>query len=221
MRYVVFFICSFLCFLLTTGQSHSTEEYAEQTGQDCSICHVDPSGGAELTGTGQGYLLSLTGATPGDTTPAPKKTIGTGKLFKLFIGFIHLFTGVFWFGTILYVHLVLKPAYASKGLPPSEVRVGLISIAVMAVTGAILTYYRVPSWDFLLTTRFGILLLVKIALFLFLMISALIVVLFIGPRLRRKQQPAVAAIGDMSAVQLSRFDGKDGRKALIGLDGMI
>jgi hypothetical protein len=40
-----------------------------------------------------------------------------------------------WFGTILYVHLLLKPAYASHGLPRGELIVGWGSIALIAVTG--------------------------------------------------------------------------------------
>jgi len=43
------------------------------------------------------------------------------------------------------VHLVLKPAYASKGLPSGEVKVGLVSMAVMAITGSVLTYYKVST----------------------------------------------------------------------------
>lgn len=198
------------------------EEYAEKTGFDCEQCHIDPSGGAELTDIGKGYSLSLEGSVSAENKdPDHSKKSKSKKALKLIAGFIHLFTAFFWFGTILYVHLVLKPAYASMGLPPGEVRVGLISIVVMAVTGVILTYLRVPSWDFFLSTRFGILLLIKIALFLFLVISALFVVLFIGPRLKKKKPDSPIEIGDMTLSQLGEFDGKDGCKALIGFEGNI
>ena len=39
-------------------------------------------------------------------------------------GFLHLLTAVMWFGTILYVHLLPKPAYASRGLPRGGLIVG-------------------------------------------------------------------------------------------------
>jgi len=68
-------------------------------------------------------------------------------------GFLHLLTAVMWFGTILYVHLLLKPAYASHGLPRGELIVGWGSIALIAVTGTILTFYRIPTKDVLLHTR--------------------------------------------------------------------
>lgn len=222
MKYLVFVPMTIFLLAGYVATGFCLEEYAEKTGHDCEYCHVDPSGGAELTDIGKGFRLSLTGAeTAGEQRRVDDKQPGAGKIFKLLIGFLHMFTAIFWFGTILYVHLVLKPAYASGGLPPNEVRVGLVSIVVMAVTGIILTYYRVPSWEFLLTTRFGILLLIKIALFLFLVLSALIVVLFIGPKLRKKKQSAAVAVGDMTISQLAHFDGKEGRPALVGFEGDI
>jgi len=39
------------------------------------------------------------------------------KWFRLAVGYIHFLTAIFWFGTILYVHLILKPTYAVGGLP--------------------------------------------------------------------------------------------------------
>ena len=34
----------------------ATEEYAEKTGKECASCHVDPSGGYELTEEGKQTL---------------------------------------------------------------------------------------------------------------------------------------------------------------------
>lgn len=61
------------------------------------------------------------------------------RLVRLAAGYVHLLVGILWFGTILYVHLILKPAYAAHGLPKGEVKVGLFSMAVMAATGGVLT----------------------------------------------------------------------------------
>jgi hypothetical protein len=82
------------------------------------------------------------------------------------------------------VHIILKPVYAGHGLPKGEVRLGLYSILIMGVTGTILTLYRVPSVAFLVETRFGILLMMKIALYLVLVSTVLFVVLVIGPKLK-------------------------------------
>lgn len=198
----------------------ATEEYAEITGRDCGICHIDPSGGGELTAGGEGYALFL-----GEDKTSSGEDVAESKaseLFRFIIGYLHILFGFFWFGTILYVHLILKPAYASRGLPRGEVKLGLISIVVMGVTGAILFAYRVPDTSILLTTRFGILLLIKIALYLIMVCSALFAVFVLGPRLRRKRlQGRTADDGVMTLEHLTQFDGKDGRNAYFSYQGEI
>ncbi len=207
-----------LClFIFSAGDVAATEDFAERTGSDCGVCHLDPAGGGELTAEGDGYALSLgTGETSG-TTQKPVSS----RLFRLFIGYLHILFGFFWFGTILYVHLILKPAYASGGLPRGEVRLGLLSMVVMGVTGAILFAYRVPDTSLLLETRFGILLLLKILMYLIMVCSALFAVFFLGPRLRRKRAAAQSGTRDLSLDSLTRFDGKDGRPAYFAYRGEI
>lgn len=201
------------------GPLSATEEYAETTGQECSVCHLDSAGGGELTATGEGYALSL-GLDPAASSAAKPST--TSRIFRLLVGYLHILFGFFWFGTILYVHLILKPSYASQGLPRSEVKLGLVSIIIMGITGAILFAYRVPDLSILTETRFGILLLLKIILYLILVCSALIAVFVVGPRLRRKQaKQTVSGSGDISLQELAQFDGKEGRKAYIAYKGII
>ncbi len=193
----------------------ATEEYSESTGRDCAACHIDPAGGGELTEAGQGYETFL--MEPGSAAE------GDGfSLFILLVGYLHILFGIFWFGTILYIHLVLKPAYASRGLPRSEVKLGLASMVVMAVTGAILTAYRVPSLEFLTTTRFGILLSIKIGLFLLMVSTGLFAVFVIGPRMRRKKaELSLKKEGDLSLAELGQYDGQEGRPAYIAFRGTI
>jgi predicted heme/steroid binding protein/uncharacterized membrane protein len=201
---------------------HATEELAKKTHQECRHCHLDPAGGGELTAAGKGYQLSLQGAVPADGTRADTAPVRTfSHIFRLIVGYLHMLTAFFWFGTILYVHLILKPSYASKGLPRGEVRVGLVSIVIMAVTGTILTCYRVPSPEFLFTTRFGLLLSAKIVLFLIMAGSALVVVLFIGPRLMRNKESAASEGGEMSEEELAFFDGREGRRAYFAYQGKV
>lgn len=204
----------------------ATEQYARQTGQPCKACHLDPAGGGELTAAGLGFQKSGTLATSPAAAPVPAATperSTAGRLFRLAVGYLHLITAILWFGTILYVHLVLKPAYAASGLPRGEMRVGLASMAVMAVTGAILTHYRVPDPALLLATRFGILLTVKVSLFAIMVISALYVVMVIGPKLRRQirngETPATG--GDLTLEALAGFDGKEGRPAYVAYKGEV
>jgi len=126
-----------------------------------------------------------------------------------------------WFGTILYVHLLLKPAYASRGLPRGELIVGWGSIVLIAVTGTILTFYRIPSMDALLHTRFGRLLTAKIAIFLVMTSTAFIVTFVIGPRLKARHGNVEPKKGDMTAEELASFTGKDGTPGYIAYKGTI
>lgn len=211
-----------LLLLFMPLQTLATEEIAEKTNKECRHCHLDPAGGGELTAVGEGYLLSLQEVSDTDDSRFQKELAASPtRVFKLIVGFIHIFTGFFWFGTILYVHLILKPAYASQGLPRGEVRLGLISIVIMAVTGTILTFYRIPSVEFFFTTRFGLLLFIKISLFMVMASSAFFVVFFIGPRLKKKKVLPTPTGGEMSKDELSFFDGSEGRQAFFAYQGKI
>lgn len=197
----------------------ATEEYARETGRVCSVCHVDPAGGGELSPAGREYAASLAvqAGSPAHSVPA--------RIIRFGVGYLHLITAFLWFGTILYVHLVLKPAYASSGLPRGEMRVGIVSMVIMGVTGIILTKFRVGSPEMLLQSRFGVLLLVKIGLYLVMVVSAAVVILVIGPRLRQKRHddPVAPRVtdGDLTVDELARCDGREGRPALFAFDGSI
>jgi predicted heme/steroid binding protein len=216
MNRMVLLILLVLSLALPTA-TRATEEYARQTGRRCAACHVDPAGGGELTPAGREFSASLTAA-PAQPSPSPVL-----RGVRLIVGYLHLITAFFWFGTILYVHLILKPTYASGGLPRGEMLVGLCSMAVMGVTGIILTRLRVGSLDMLLHSRFGILLLIKIGLYLLMVLSALFVIIVIGPRLKRKRADASPAVigGDMGPDELAQCNGREGRPALFACNGTI
>jgi predicted heme/steroid binding protein len=209
---IVLIIVLFTC----ASRGYCTEEFARKTGKECAACHLDPAGGGELTAEGKSYAATIR------QTAAISHPGIVSWLVRLVAGYIHMLTAFLWFGTILYVHLVLKPAYASQGLPKGEVRVGLVSMAVMAVTGAVLMYFRVSSLGMLFHSWFGVLLLIKVALFLVMVISALIAVLVIGPRLRKSQNQEPREIVDCSTIEgLSQFDGKEGRTAYFACNGRV
>ena len=207
-------------FILTVffaAAAYATDEYAKTTGTGCETCHIDTLGGGELTALGKGYLLSV-------SPKAAQNVISkesTSRIIKLIFGYIHIVTAFLWFGTILYVHLVLKPAYASKGLPRGEVKVGLTSMAIMATTGIVLVYYKIPSLNLLTSSKFGILLLVKISIFTIMVSSALYVIFVIGPKLKKKKNLQVSQSGEMTLTELAAFDGEEGRPAYIAFKGKI
>src|SRR5512135_1566551 len=118
--------------LLTPAASFATEEFARNTGLACSACHQDPQGGGALTTLGEQFGAALS-AKGGSTPLGPFR-----RAVRLIIGYLHILAGVVWFGTIFYVHILLKPAYASKGLPKNELVLGWTCIAIVGVTGALL-----------------------------------------------------------------------------------
>ena len=212
------FLC--LCLLMIPAISAATTEYARQTGFECKVCHVDAIGGGKLTRAGEQFMeeMKLKGLY------RPLKT--QQKIIRFIIGYIHLLTAIAWFGTILYVHILLKPAYAAKGLPKGELILGWMSMIIMSVTGTLLSIARIPAWELLFTTRFGILLTIKVLLFLIMMSTAFFVTVFIGPRMRKrlKALPSVDTLKDRQVLtleELHNFDGKEGRPAYIALKGNI
>ncbi len=203
--------------LFSPQTSSATEEYAEKTGNECAACHVDPSGGSELTEQGEEFQKDLDSEGAGIS-----RTSRFIPILRFIIGYLHILTGVFWFGTILYVHLVLKPAYAASGLPKGEVRVGLVSMVVMLVTGVILTIIRVDSFQMLIDTRFGILLLLKMCLFLMMILAAMVAVFFIGPKLRKVINSGKHGSGqDLTVEEFAYYDGKEGRPGYIAYNGSV
>ncbi len=217
-----FILIASLLALLSISRAYATVEIAEETGKSCAHCHLDPSGGGELTKAGKVYLQKMTQGEDEKQREAFKPGKKILEIIRLIAGYLHILTAIFWFGTILYVHIILKPSYAAHGLPQGEVRLGLVSLVIIAVTGTILSYFRVTSLSILWETRFGVLLIIKVILFLIMAGSALYIVLFIGPRLKRKKETGkVLPKEELSTHELLSFDGSDGRAAYIAYKGQI
>jgi predicted heme/steroid binding protein len=210
-----FLILVFLFFLFIPSLTYSTTEYAEQTGLDCKICHTEATGG-KLTKDGEGFREDL----KSKGLYRPLSTIQ--KVIRLIIGYLHLLTAIAWFGTIFYVHTFLKPAYAAKGLPKGELTLGWIGIIILSITGVLLTISRISTWNMFYTTRFGILLSVKIILFMIMVATAFIVTFVIGPKMKkRKTQPSPLKKDRLSLEELQYFDGKENKPAYFAYKGKL
>lgn len=198
-----------LFLFLIPSHVYSTPDYAEQTGRDCKVCHVEATGG-KLTEAGENFKEDL--RVKGLYRPLRPLQ----KIIRFVIGYLHLLTAIAWFGTILYVHILLKPAYAAKGLPRGELVLGWIGIVLLSITGVLLTLARIPTWKSFYTTRFGILLSIKILLFLIMASTAVIVTFVIGPKLRKQKQAILPQNKNRLTIEeLSYFDGKESTPAYI------
>jgi predicted heme/steroid binding protein/uncharacterized membrane protein len=204
-----------LFIIASPSLSHATPEYAGQTGFECKTCHVDGTGG-KLTKDGENLKEDLRAK----GLYRPLSTIQ--KVVRLIIGYLHLLTAIAWFGTIFYVHILLKPAYAAKGLPKGELILGWLGIVIMGITGTLLTISRIPAWNMFYTTRFGILLSVKIILFLIMAASAAVVTFVIGPRIRKQRaQIPTQPKTRMTLDDLQHFDGVENRPSYFAYKGKV
>lgn len=201
--------------LVTAGHACATEEFARQTGKDCQSCHTNPLGGGELTAEGERFLSGL--AASGTYRPMD----ALHKAGRLLAGYLHILAGVVWFGTIFYVHIILKPAYASKGLPRGELVLGWTCITVVGLTGVFLTYLRMPSPESFYATRFGVLLSVKILMYLMMAGTAALVTFVLGPRMKRRMEAVRKEGGVYTPGELHAFDGREGRPAFVAHNGVV
>lgn len=200
--------------------SSATTYYSRNTGLSCKECHVEAIGSGPLTKTGEKFLDDMR------IKGQYRQLNETQKVVRFFIGYIHLIIAIAWFGTILYVHILLKPAYALRGLPKGELILGWASIILLSASGTLLSIARIPAWKTLYMTKFGILLSIKIFLFLLMVTTAVIVTFYIGPKMRRKwkvrwQEQISKGKQDLTVEQLHSFDGKEGRPAYIAYNGQI
>jgi predicted heme/steroid binding protein len=201
------------------GTAAATPEFAEMTEQGCLTCHRDSAGGGALTTTGLRF------AAAGYRWP-PRggyRVLGTLRhSVRLLVGLFHIVAAFLWFGTILYVHLMLRPAYASKGLPRGEVILGLVSMGVVGTTGALLTSSRIAGLEVLVDSPWGRVLSGKIAIYLVMVTTAAVAVFFVGPRLKRSRVEAVQpADGVYDPTTLAAFDGLEGRPARVAVESTV
>lgn len=209
---------------LLSGRAETMPEYSDVLAKDCAYCHVDSSGGGELTDKGTDFSAFLK-----EDDAATEESVSEPPLAKkalwFLVGFVHFSAGFIWLGAIIYIHLVLKPTYAASGLPKSELRLAWLCMFFIGLSGALLTFRDFSSVDVMLSTNFGRIIFAKIIVFLTMLSSAAFVTLFIGPRIRTKPASADSADVDLSkgltGAQLAIFDGNESRKAYVAVDGKI
>src|ERR1700690_3033626 len=86
----------------------ATPEYARPTGFECRQCHIDVIGGGPLPREGKTFLDDL--KSKGLYRPLTM----TQRVVRLIVGYLHMVAAIMWFGTIMYVHILLKPPTQQK-----------------------------------------------------------------------------------------------------------
>lgn len=183
----------------------ASPEFSGQTAQACSACHINPDGGGSLTLRGErfkadGYLWSEV-----------DQPLWGKRMLRTIIGFFHVLFGVIWFGSIIYVHLVIKPQSLIGGMPKSEKLMGRICIVAVGLTGIGLTLLKVQTPRELWTTSFGLIWMVKVSFYTAMVVVAALATTVID---RKLQQAAEKSDGP-------KADGKDGRPAHIIYGGRL
>lgn len=164
---------------------------------------------ATLAGVGLalGEALSSHAAASGSNSSAASGgTLVSGGVLPLPLlsDWVHLATAFTWAGGLGYMALVLYPAFRSSGLSSEEQRavlgravprfsrVALFSVATLAVTGTYNALVHTTDLGAFAASAYGQVLILKIALFAFLMPLGAINLLKLTPQLRRKEQTGAA-----------------------------
>jgi len=213
-----------LIHLASTPCIHATEDYAAETGKDCAFCHREPAGG-ELNAMGFAYVKA------GYRYPIPERALEKSAslqtpfhtTFRFVIGYLHLLAAVVFFGAIFYIHLFIKPSRLIGGIPKHERILGVTCMITLALTGSYLTWVRIDSWEQFFNSTFGLMLFIKILLFL-LMVAIGISAITVVHRLMGKEAKPVEPPqedGDITMEDLRHFDGAPGRPAYVAYEGKI
>jgi predicted heme/steroid binding protein len=210
--------------LLAPGNAAARPEFAQFTGNPCSACHLSPQGGGPLKPEGEKFKKSLKDL---DIPIDPYLRISTGqKLLYIFLYLLHIPFGVAWVGLFLYT---FGPALRKRSLfipPRPYIRQIIYGAIVVLVTGPLMVVFRMKMVPGLFTTRFGLLLLIKIAAVLGLLSATVALLWFSTVLLTRRYKRLARSLDKGSEIDLTPddlllFSGREKRKALVAIDGRI
>jgi predicted heme/steroid binding protein/uncharacterized membrane protein len=205
-----------LCLLSTLPDDvGATEAYGRQTGKGCIFCHQESMGG-QLKNVGFAYIRN------GYQYPISEKILNKAetlqtrlhKTLRFIVGYIHLLAGIIFFGAIFYIHLFVKPARLTGGIPKAERFLGLSCMLVLTLSGIYLTWIRIDRWEQFFNNTFGLMLFIKILLFALMVVIGLTAVTFI----HRKMKVAVQAPPPTDTItkeNINYYDGSGGKPAYV------
>ena len=204
--------------------AQATEGYAARTGKGCIFCHEQRTGG-DLRAAGLGYIRG------GYRYPIPHQALEEAErlsrpfhsILRWVLGYLHILAGIVFLGAIFYIHILVRPARLTSGIPKHERVLGLSCMAALTATGTYLTWVRIGRWERFFDNTFGLVLFVKIGLFLLMMGIGLLAVTAIHHRMARDAlTPGDSEDADeITGANLSRFDGSGDKPAYVVVEGAI
>ncbi|MDF1537236.1 MAG: hypothetical protein P1S46_12230 [bacterium] len=202
------------------SSAQARPEFAQLTGQPCSHCHISPLGGGPRNENGEAFRKSL-------SELDPKLRLSTGQnLLYILLWFVHIPFGVGWVGLFFLAFLPAgrKPVLV---IPPGQhIRQMIYCMAVVAVAGPTIVYFKTKMTPGLFGSRFGLLLMVKIAAVLGLFAATIVLIRHTTVLLSRRYRELSGKLEngqemELDPEELALFDGSEKRKALVGIDGRV
>lgn len=200
-------------FFISLNLASATDEYAAKTGKGCIFCHQESTGG-QLKTVGFAYIRNGYRYPISEATLKKAETLQTPfhKFVRFVVGYIHLLAAVIFFGAIFYIHIFVKPTKIVGGIPKAERVLGVTCMAILTVTGIYLTWYRIDQWENFFNNTFGLMLFIKILLFLLMLAIAVVAITVIHRKM--KTEGLASKEGEpVSKGNLASFNGMDGKPA--------
>jgi predicted heme/steroid binding protein/uncharacterized membrane protein len=202
----------------------ATDQYAARTGKGCLFCHQESTGGS-LNTVGFAYIKN------GYQYPIPQQIMNKAaalqrplhKTLRFIIGYLHLLAAIIFCGAIFYIHIFIKPTRLIGGIPKHERILGVTCMITLALTGIYLTGARISRWEQFFDNTFGLMLFVKILLFLIMAGIGIAAITIIHRRMQRDTKaPETPPDADsITRANLSYFDGTEGKAAYVVINKKI
>jgi predicted heme/steroid binding protein len=191
----------------------ATEAYGRKTGKGCIFCHTESTGG-QLKTVGFAYIRN------GYQYPIPERILQKAealqtpfqKSLRFIIGYLHLLAGVIFFGAIFYIHIFIRPTRLTGGIPKAERILGVSCMVTLTLTGVYLTYVRMDNWGQFFDNTFGLMLFIKICLFVVMVAIGITAITLIHRRMGAEAKTPLKE-GAVSRSNIGYFDGTDGKPA--------
>jgi predicted heme/steroid binding protein len=215
---------TFAITILLPGEATARPEFAKFTGNPCSACHISPQGGGPLKPEGEEFKRKLKDL---DIPIDPNLRISTGQRLLHFVMYLlHIPFGVAWVGLFLYT---FSPTLRKRTLvipPRPYIRQIIYGAVVVLVTGPMMVTTRMEMVPGLFKTRFGLLLLIKIAAVLALLTATVALLWHTTVLMARRYKRLTRSLDAGSELELTPedlllFSGREKRKALVAVNGRI